>query len=101
MSNGWAGYDVHLYCGAAGPDNDALDPEADEGGEGSQRDEYIGVVRPGLLDHAAQLSVAVCTCSKSRVADPDSGVLVESGSVFWYGFSEVSDPDQAWTYSLS
>ena len=35
----------------------------DEGGEGAEGGEDVGVVRPRLLDHAAQLSVAVCTCA--------------------------------------
>ena len=37
----------------AGTDNDAFYPQSDEGSQRSEAGEYVGVVSPGLLDHAA------------------------------------------------
>ena len=43
----------------ARPHDDALDPEPDERRQGPEGDVDVGVVGAGLLDHAAQLGVAV------------------------------------------
>ena len=48
-----------LDGGGAGPHDDALDPQPDEGGERPEAGEDVGIVRTGLLYHAAQLSIAV------------------------------------------
>ena len=48
-----------LYGCRAGPHDHALDPQPDEGGEGTEGDVDVGVVGAGLLDHAAKLRVAV------------------------------------------
>ena len=36
----------HLNSGGAGPDDDALDPQSDEGEEGPEGGVDVGVVRP-------------------------------------------------------
>ena len=46
----------------AGPQDDALDPQPDEGKEGAEAEVDVGVVSAGPLDHAAQLRVAVGAC---------------------------------------
>ena len=43
----------------ARPDDDALDPEPDEGRQRSEGHVDVGVIGTGLLDHAAELGVAV------------------------------------------
>ena len=43
----------------AGPEDDALDPEPDEGQEGSKGEVDVGIVCSRLLDHTAKLSVTI------------------------------------------
>ena len=50
---------LYLDGRTAGSHDDALHPEPDEGGEGTEGGEYVGVVGAGLFYHAAQLGVTV------------------------------------------
>ena len=54
MRVGWQGWGTY-----ARPQDDALDPQPDEGEERPEGEVDVGVVRAGLLDHAAELGVAV------------------------------------------
>ena len=54
MRVGWEGWGTY-----ARSQDDALDPQSDEGEERPEGEVDVGVVRAGLLDHAAELGVAV------------------------------------------
>jgi len=56
----------------ARPDNDAFDPQTDEGQELAEGDHDVGIVGARLLDHAAKLGIAVSADHGEHAADdPD------------------------------
>ena len=57
----------------ARPDNQTFGPQTNEPDEGAEGVEDVGVVAAGLLDHAAQLGVAVgAHHGEEAASEPDS-----------------------------
>ena len=71
----------------AGPDDDALDPQSNEGQELAECHHDVGIVGAGLFDHASELGITVgADHGEDSADDPDgeghvdgSGVLQNSG----------------------